>query len=259
MPWSTANGLRIFYEVAGEGPTLVLIHANPLDHTMWLYQMASFSRRYRVVAVDLRGYGRSDKPESDFTFEDMADDVLGVLRDLGCRRIAVVGVSIGATLALKIALDRPALVAAAVLVGGESGNPPVFAALAERYATPPFAEQRRRHVDMIGTPAFGASVLGRYLLDGFLENSDALSGRAIAQIFRARRSVNLQDRLSTIAMPVLVINGESDVSLESGRYTAARIPGAAHRIVPDAGHLCCIEQPQAFDRHVLDFLATVPY
>lgn len=259
MPWSTANGLRIFYEVAGEGPPLVLIHANPLDHTMWLYQVASFSRRYRVIAVDLRGYGRSDKPETDFTFAGMADDVLGVVHDLGCGSIAVAGVSIGATLALKIALDRPDLVKAAVLVGGESGNPPVFATLAESYATPPFAEQRRRHVELIGTPAFATSVLGRYLFDGFLENSDALSGRAIAQIFRARRSVNLQDRLSAIAMPVLVVNGESDVSLESGRYTAAHIPGAVHRIVADAGHLCCIEQPQAFDRHVLEFLAAIPY
>ena len=107
MPWSRSNGLNIFYEVAGEGPPLVLLHANPFDHTMWLYQIAHFSRRYRVVAIDLRGYGRSDKPEQPFTFSDMANDVVAVVRDLGFDRIALAGVSIGATLALSIALDHP--------------------------------------------------------------------------------------------------------------------------------------------------------
>ena len=133
MPWSRSNGLRIYYETAGEGPPLVLLHANPFDHSMWLYQIAHFARRYTVVAPDLRGYGRSDKPETAFTFTDMVKDVLGVVRALGLDRIALCGVSIGATLALQIALDHPALVKAQILVGGESANPPVFAMLAEDY------------------------------------------------------------------------------------------------------------------------------
>jgi 3-oxoadipate enol-lactonase len=255
VPWSRSNGVSIFYEVAGEGPPLVLLHANPLDHTMWLYQIASLSRSYTVVAPDLRGYGRSDKPEMSFSFADMANDIVGVVHDLGFERIALAGVSIGATLALAIGLDHPKLVKALVLVGGESGSPPVFATLAKDYAAKPIAEQRRAHLQMIADPAFARSPLGCHLLDGFLESTPSLSGKSIAQIFRARTQVDLQSRLGEIAIPTLVINGATDVSLESGRYTAGHIRNAAHRIVPDAGHLCCLENPADFDRLVLEFLA----
>ncbi|HEY7610215.1 MAG TPA: alpha/beta fold hydrolase [Alphaproteobacteria bacterium] len=259
MPWSRSNGLSIFYEVAGEGPPLVLLHANPFDHTMWLYQIARFSRRFRVVAIDLRGYGRSDKPEQPFAFSDMANDILGVVRDRGFDRIALAGVSIGATLALQIALDHPNLVRALILVGGESGNPAIFTALARDYAARPISEQRIEHIRMIVGDDFARSPLGRYLLDAFLESTPRLSGKSISEIFRARAAVNLADRLAAVSAPTLVINGATDVSLESGRYTASRIPGALHRIVPDAGHICCLENPWAFDRLVLDFLAARGY
>lgn len=255
MPWSRSNGLRIYYETAGEGPPLVLLHANPFDHSMWLYQIAHFARRYTVVAPDLRGYGRSDKPETPFAFTDMANDVLGVVRDLGFDRVALCGVSIGATLALQIALDHPALVKAQILVGGESANPPVFAMLAEAYTNKPIAEQRPAHIRMIVGDDFAATPRGRYLLDSFLETTPELSGKAIGQIFRARSSVNLRARLSEIAIPTLVINGATDVSLESGRETAKRIRGAEHCVIPEAGHMCNFERPWAFDRVVLDFLA----
>lgn len=254
MPWSRTNGLDIYYEVAGEGPPLVLLHANPFDHTMWLYQIAHYSRRYTVVAVDLRGYGRSAKPETAFTFEDMANDVLGVVRDLRYSSAGLIGASIGATLALAIALDHPDLVRALVLVGGEAGNPPVFAKLAANYADKPLAVQRREHVAMIADPGFAASALGRHLIETALENTPALSGKAIAQIFRARTAVDLRGRLGTVSAPTLVINGVSDVSLESGLYTAHRIPDAVHRVVPASGHLCCLENPAAFDALVLGFL-----
>jgi pimeloyl-ACP methyl ester carboxylesterase len=254
MPWSRSNGVSIFYEVAGEGPPLVLLHANPFDHTMWLYQAAHFSRHYTVVAPDLRGYGRSDKPETPFTFADMANDVVGVVRDRGYARIALMGVSIGATLALSLALDHPGLVRSLVLVGGEAGNPPVFASLAADYAARPLAEQRRDHVRMIADANFARGPLGSHLLEAALEDTATLSGRSIAQIFRARTAVDLRHRLGEITIPTLVVNGAGDVSLESGLYTASRIPGAVHRIIPESGHLCCLENPAAFDRTVLDFL-----
>ena len=254
MPWSRSNRVNIYYEVAGEGPPLVLLHANPFDHTMWLYQIARYSRRYTVVAIDLRGYGRSDKPETAFAFADMANDVRAVIRDLRYDSVRLIGASIGATLALSLALDHPALVRALVLVGGEAGNPPVFAALARDYAAKPLAEQRHDHIDMIADAAFARRPLGRYLLDSALETTPLLSGKAIAQIFRARMAVDLRDRLGDVAVPTLVVNGANDVSLESGRYTASRIAGAVHRIIPESGHLCCMENPAAFDRAVLDFL-----
>jgi hypothetical protein len=83
MPYSIANGLKIYYEVSGEGFPFVMVHANPFDHNLWMYQIAHFSTFFKVIAIDIRGYGRSDKPETRFSLKDMADDVLCVCRDEG--------------------------------------------------------------------------------------------------------------------------------------------------------------------------------
>ena len=86
MPYSTSNGLKIYYEVSGEGLPFVMVHANPFDHNLWMYQIAHFSTYFKVIAIDIRGYGRSDKPTTPFSLKDMADDVLGVCRDQGVQR-----------------------------------------------------------------------------------------------------------------------------------------------------------------------------
>src|ERR1700754_3397991 len=127
MPISQANGLDIYYETAGQGPPLVLVHALPFDHNLWLYQVERFSVRFRTIAMDLRGWGRSAKPRSTFWLDDMACDILGVLADEGITSGAVVlGCSIGSKIALLLACDRPDIFSAAILVGGNSGPQPQF-------------------------------------------------------------------------------------------------------------------------------------
>src|SRR5215204_4105651 len=127
MPISRANGLEIYYETAGTGPPLVLIHALPFDHNLWLYQVERFSRRFTTIAMDLRGWGRSAKPRAPFTLAEMGDDILAILKDEGIGGGAVVlGCSIGSKIALMLACDRPDIFRAAILVGGNSGSQPQF-------------------------------------------------------------------------------------------------------------------------------------
>src|SRR5437016_7009896 len=102
MPISRANGLDIYYETAGSGPPLVLVHALPYDHNLWLYQVERFSSRFRTVAMDLRGWGRSAKPRTPFSLADMGDDILAVLAGA-----VVMGCSIGSKIALMLACDHP--------------------------------------------------------------------------------------------------------------------------------------------------------
>jgi pimeloyl-ACP methyl ester carboxylesterase len=80
MSYCSVNGIKIYYEVSGQGLPLLLIHANPFDHRLWQYQIASFSTFFKVVAVDLRGYGHFDKPTTDTSLAMLAEDVLGVCR-----------------------------------------------------------------------------------------------------------------------------------------------------------------------------------
>jgi len=256
MAHSRRNGLRIYYEVSGEGPAMVLIHANPFDHRLWMYQVARYSAFYKVIAVDIRGYGRSDKPETSFTLQDMAQDVLGVCWDEGVDRAIFAGVSVGSGISLVIGIEHPELAEALILVGGSSRGAAGMHRRIEGFLSDDLPGYQRQHLRDCVAPSFPETAHGAWLLNLFNESADRLSGRSIAQIFRARLACDLTDRLGDIRAPTLVVNGEHDMSLEAGRETASRIPGAVHAILPGAGHACNIEDPIAFDAEVVKFLAS---
>src|SRR4030067_1484934 len=107
MPYSKSSDLKIYYEVSGEGLPFVMVHANPFDHNLWIYQIAHFSTYFKIIAVDIRGYGRSDKPTHEFSLQDMAEDVLGVCRHGEVKQAILGGVSVGSGIALLLGLDHP--------------------------------------------------------------------------------------------------------------------------------------------------------
>lgn len=255
MPYSTVNGVRTWYEVAGEGPPAVLIHANPCDHRMWLYQTAHFSARYRCTALDLRAYGKSDQPTEPYGFGDVIADIAGVADRAGAAPAVVFGASIGAKLALQYALDFPDRVRALVLVGGNAFRGGSYDDRIKGYRRHGVAAYRPEHIAELFAPGFIDTERGCYLADMLCEDSEQLSGEAIARLFESFDGVDLAGRVAGIALPVLIVNGAHDNSLPGGRDTAALIPGARHEVIPDAGHLCILERPAAFDAIASDFLS----
>lgn len=255
MPFSRTNGMNIWYEISGAGPAMVLIHANPFDHDLWLYQSAHFSTWFRIVKIDLRGYGRSDKITSPFTLKDMCDDVIGVMEDARIDRAILCGCSVGSGIAILLGLDHPKLFDALVLVGGNSGVSGRYRRRIDGYRAD-LPNYHIAHMRDLVSPAFVESKLGNYLLRMFAERGPRLKADAIAEVFKAGNSTETTDRLTSMKVPTLVINGELDHSLPAGRRTAQLIPGAVHKILPGAGHVCCIEDPAEFDRFVIDFLHT---
>jgi pimeloyl-ACP methyl ester carboxylesterase len=254
MPYARNRDVRIYYETYGEGSPLVMVHANPFDHRLFTYQIASFAPYYRVVALDIRGYGRSDKPETPFTLADMADDVLAVCAEENIARAVFMGVSVGSGIALLIGLDRPEMAEAVVLVGGSSKGGAGIAARIAGYTSADLRGYQRGHIRELVAPGFCETPLGRWVLDLFTEKTQVLSGSCIAQIFRAREGCDMSGRLAGMKPPTLVINGAHDMSLKGGAETASLIPGARHVVIPGAGHACNIEDPAAFDRAVFEFL-----
>jgi pimeloyl-ACP methyl ester carboxylesterase len=95
MPYSTRNGVKTYYEVSGEGFPFVLMHANPFDRRMFVYQAAHFSTYFKVINIDLRAYGYSDKPALPITVADLCEDVVAVCRQEGAREAIFTGVSVG--------------------------------------------------------------------------------------------------------------------------------------------------------------------
>jgi pimeloyl-ACP methyl ester carboxylesterase len=120
MPYSERNGVKTYYEATGEGMPFVMLHANPCDHWMWSYQIANFSHRFRVIAPDMRGYGRTDKPLEIYSFDALVEDVLGVLEQEGVENGILAGASMGSKMAFKLAAARPGLFQAHIHVGGNA-------------------------------------------------------------------------------------------------------------------------------------------
>jgi 3-oxoadipate enol-lactonase len=254
MPYASSNGVRIYYQTYGEGPPLVMVHANPFDHRLFTYQIARFSNSHRVVAMDIRGYGRSDKPTTAFSLEDMADDVLAVCAQETIARAVFMGVSVGSGMALLIGLHHPEIAQAIILVGGSSRGGANIAHRVAGYTSSDLKGYQRSHIRELVAPSFCDTLLGRWVLDLFVDQTQPLDGASIAQIFRAREACDMRSRLGAMKPPTLVINGAHDVSLERGRETASLIPGAKHVELPGTGHACCIEDPAAFDAAVVSFL-----
>lgn len=175
MPYSVNNRVRTYYEVSGEGPAMVMIHANPFDHNLFLYQIEHFSTFYKVIATDMRGYGRSDIVTTPYMLSDMADDVYAVCEQEGTTEAIVVGVSTGSGIALLMGLDRPDFCKAVVLVGGGSGKgevtPEELAQPTERmqgYLAGGLDGYHLQHLEDTVTPAFARSELGSHLLQTFV-------------------------------------------------------------------------------------------
>jgi pimeloyl-ACP methyl ester carboxylesterase len=260
MPVSRANGLDIYYETAGSGPALVLVHALPFDHNLWLYQVERFSSRFKTLAMDLRGFGRSAKPRTRFSLADMGDDVLGVLADEGIVDDTILlGCSIGSKIALMLACDHPEIFKAAILVGGNSGPQPQLAqrgtAYREHAATGTLADYHLGHLRYGVTAGFADSSIGRYLIAGFAERGAGLDAESIAQVFHALTESDLTPKLALYRTPTLIVNGEHDSALPGGTRTAALIKHAEHKILPATGHCCFLENPEGFNALMQDFLA----
>lgn len=256
MPTSTRNGVSIHYEVSGAGPALVLIHANPFDHRLWTYQIARFSQFFTVIAVDLRGYGRSEKVESPYTLRDLAADVRGVCADEGVTRAIFAGVSVGSGIAMLMGLEHEYMVEAIILVGGSTRGPAanlprIVAGLED---APDLGAYLMGLMRGYVAPGFADTPTGAWLLGLFVENAPLLSRRAIAQVFTARATLDMSAMAPAMRVPTLIVNGEYDKSLTAARETATLIPHAQHVVLPGAGHACCLEVPAAFDAAVTSFL-----
>lgn len=254
MPYSDNNGVRSWYVTAGEGPAMVLVHANPFDHRLWLYQTAYFSHFFKVIATDLRAYGRSDKPETAYSFADVAGDVLAICRAEGVDSAVLGGASIGSKVALYLGLEQPGMFPALVLVGGGAGRGRSYDGRIAGYRDNPVAEYRKDHMAELVAPGFWDTDIGSHLFESFLANSNRLSGEAIARLFESFDDADLVARLPSLSVPTLVVNGAHDLSLSGAEATTVKAPGVVHEIIPGTGHVCNVEAPAAFNRIVTDFL-----
>jgi 3-oxoadipate enol-lactonase len=216
---------------------------------------------YRTILLDNRGAGRSDAPPGPYSIPQMAEDALAVLDAAGASTARVFGASMGGMIAQELALNHPERVHSLILgctaAGGKAVVPAdreVGAALAARMTLPPDEAAR-----MMVPFTYDAST-PRALVDEdcAIRERTAIGNDAFSAQYQAMRAwPGTIDRLSALAMPVLVIHGETDrlVPAENGRILAAAIPKSKLVMIPKASHIFFTDQPDASKEAILSFLA----
>jgi len=247
VPYARVNGTMLYYREAGEGRLALFIHGFPLDHTLWLDQLAGLAHVRRCVAVDLRGFGRSDPVvEPALSMEMLADDVAELIEALGADSADIVGLSMGGYVALALWELRPAVVRTLTL-----------AATRAAADGPEAREKRQRTIELVldrGREALAGEVVRSLLAPGPTAPVQArvrsmVEGTRYETIVAALQGMrDRQDRtqlLAAISVPSLVIGGEKDASCPPAqmRALAQAIPGARTVIVAGAGHLPPLERP----------------
>lgn len=255
------NGASLYYEVAGEGHALVLLHAGICDGRMWDEQFDAFARGHRVVRYDRRGFGRSASPAGAFSH---GEDLVGLMRHLGLGRATLVGCSQGGRIALDTALEHPELVASLVLVGSgisgysyEAGPPPQYHELEKADEAGDVARVNELELQIwVDGPRRSPGEVNPSVRERVREmNLVALSAPASAGE-EVPSGVDAAARLGEIRVPVLVVVGELDTprTLEAAGVLAEGIRGARLARMGGAAHVPNMERPEEFNRLVLQFL-----
>lgn len=253
------NGTKLWYETAGAGSALVLIHGHTLDVRMWDDQFATFAAQYHVIRYDMRGYGRSALPgASPFA---PADDLQALLSYLGIAHAHILGLSRGGVVAIDFALSYPAMTDTLILADTALREFP-WQAFGEFTAT----------VKLAATDAGIAAARecwqrGALFAPTLEQPQVAARLREMVTDYSGWHWVNQEplrlleppptEQLDTINAPTLVIVGERDLPEfhAVAELVSQRVPNASKFVMPGVGHLSNMEDPVRFNKLVLEFLA----
>lgn len=262
--YAPINGAQLYYEVTGDGPAVIFLHAGVADSRAWDDQIPVFARKYRAVRYDLRGYGKSEPVEGEYTHHN---DLLALMDYLSIERAALIGNSMGGGAALNLTLLRPERVLALALVGSAPDDLELDVA-----APPLFSEAEAAW--KAGDYDLMAEIEARIWFDGEGRTPDQAdpARRAymremnrLALAHAARRlgkpgpplEPGSASRLHEVSVPVLVLLGALDIPYmrAAADIMIEKIPNARQVIMENTAHLPGLEHPEAFNQIVLDFLA----
>ena len=261
--FASINGAQLYYELAGAGPSLMFIHAGIADSGTWDDQVPEFARRYRTLRCDLRGFGKSEPVDREFSYRE---DVLSLLDYLNIEQTILIGCSMGGTTCMDVAIEHPDRVSALVMVGsGPSGleldvpEPPQVAEINQAMAEGNWDRLNDLAVEL--------------WFDGDGRTPDQVDQQARARLHMMSRRVidhmrkqlgtqkppmqpSAVEQLGSLDLPVLIVYGDKDTEFiqASASYMEQHIPGAKKVLMPNTAHLPNMERPTEFNRIVLEFL-----
>lgn len=260
MPRVTVNDINMHYEVHGTGDPVVLIQGLGGNHTFWYPNLPELKKHFRIVLLDYRGSGDTDKPDMPYTIRMFADDIAALMGTIGLSRAHVVGRSMGGCIAQELAINHPDRVRSLILAATW--------AKADGYLARLF-EARIRLVEKVGLKGmFETGVFMSYTREFFdptraqdredlerLVFANDQPPRFFALQALAGRDHDARDRLARITAPTLVVVGTQDLMCPPpfSREITDRIPGATLKVLDGLGHAFYEQAPEVFNTLAMEF------
>lgn len=255
-----ANGIYMNYEIKGDGENLVMIHGMGDNLNMWYHQIPVFSKSFRVITYDVRGFGKTESPEGEYSTLVFADDLGELMKALGVRSGYFLGYSMGGRIALELAIKYPELVKALIIANSSFGLiPPSPQSIERRRAMLPLLESgdMKAVAETMTTSAFSPGFRTRNPaeFDRYMKVKLQNTPEGQARVLRSMVKPSGPSDLSKVKCPVLMIAGDSDanMNLEDSRQAQKAIAGSKLLIL-HTGHASAIESPQEFNSAVIEFL-----
>ena len=267
MPILSVNNINLYYEETGEGETMVFLHGYTGSSQDWANQIPSVSKKYRALAMDSRGHGRSEAPteEEDYSVKIFSEDVYALLLKLGIEKCCLVGHSMGGFMALQFVLDHPEIIKALVLVDTSSGEFEVAPGYAELRAK---LDELARNDGMEAAFEYDAAN-NPMRIERFEKHPELrevtrrkmMSTSVDGYIYVARtfgKWEPVTNRLNEIGVPTLIFWGEEDTPfLKASQILRDNIAGAKLVTMSGVGHNPHEEAPELFNATLLRFLSTI--
>ena len=268
---STADGVKLYFEDVGQGTPIVFVHEFADDVRGWAAQVKFFARRYRTIPFNARGYPPSDVPEDPerYSQAQAAEDIKAILDHLKLERAHVVGLSMGGYATLHFGLRHPERALSLTVGGAGYGSVGADRAAFHKDTDHVIAQFEQGGMSRVAefytrgptrVQFMAKDPVGwREFYDRFASGSARGHANTMRGVQRRRPSIfELEDQLTKLDVPTLIMTGDEDEPcLEPALFMKRRIPAAGLVVIPNSGHAINLEEPDLFNRAVLDFLTAV--
>mgnify|MGYP000949352523 FL=1 len=269
MPTFSANGVEIYYEVTGQGYPLIWSHEFGGSYDSWEAQVKFFSRRYQVITYAARGWPPSDVPEDPaaYTQDIVVNDLYLLMRHLNISEAHIGGLSMGGSVALNFGIAHPEMAKSLIVASAGSGstNRDTFLSTGQSMADRLLSEGMVPVAKDYGTTNIRVQLrrkdpMGFETFARLLSEHSATGSALTYQGFVMNRPTvfELEDKLKSLRVPTLIMIGDEDEPcIEPGIFMKRTIPVSGLSCFPQSGHAINLEEPDLFNRTVLDFLTAV--
>ncbi len=264
MPTIHANGVNLYYEFHGpeSGEPLILNNGVFMNTTSWAFQLPELSKRYRVLAYDMRGQGQSEHPAGEYSLELHARDLVALMDALGIKRAHMVGTSYGGELNLVMGIRTPERCHTLVIIASVPHSDQMIAAMIERWRLAAQLGDGPKFFRLIYADVYSENFLKERpeLLPMAEERYATLDLPAAVRLIESFQRFNVTDELGKIKTPTCIVSAELDL-LKPRRYGELMhraIAGSEFHLIPDAAHVAVLEKANEVNTIVLGFLAKHP-